>query len=317
VEFTLRPFPLGVLLARQIGIHLGTQSALTVANALFLPINYALELGFFLAVGVMRLWQLARGRIAASTNELAAWTLVLTSFLIGTLLRSSTITNNDLGWRCFLPAQLIILLWGAMMLHDWWFHRSNTAPEPAPHPWARGALAMLLLLGILGSAYEVFMLRMLPVLLDRGILTGPSWVNRDRQFGKRAYALRSAYKVLDAQLPSSAVLQSNPYTKDSILHMLYSVHDVAAANGECGVTFGGDPGTCALRLPKLAGLFEFPDGSYLDPMCQEYGIDAVVVEDSDRVWQDPSSWIWSRRPVVANDYVRAFRCGTAAAGIQH
>ena len=154
------------------------------------------------------------------------------------------------------------------------------------------------------------MLRMFPVLLDRGAITGrQSWVDPDRQFGKRTYALRSAYEVLNAQLPSSAIVQSNPYTEDPILHMLYSGHDSAAFNSECGVSFGGDPGLCALRVPKLSGLFEFPDATYLDPTCREFGIDAVVVEDSDRIWQDPSSWVWSRHPVVANDYVRAFRCG--------
>jgi len=315
VEFALRPFPLGLYFAQRIGIHLRTQFAVTVANAILLPINYGLELGFFLAFGVLRLRQLVRGRVEASANELAAWTLVMTSFLIGTFLRSSTIGSNDLGWRCFLPAQLILLLWGAMLVDDWWFHRSSVAPQPAPHPWDRGVLATLLILGILGTAYEVFMLRMFPVLYDRGALTGPSWVDPDRQFGKRTYALRSAYEVLDAQLPPPAVVQSNPSKEDPILHMLYSGHDSAAGNGECGTTFGGDPGLCALRLQKIAGLFELPDGSNLDATCREYGIDAVVVEDSDDVWQEPSSWIWSRHPVVANDYVRAFRCGTAAAGI--
>ena len=86
---------------------------MTLVNLVFLPINYALELGFFLAVGVLRQRQLMSGRVEASTNELAAWTLVATSFLIGTFLRSSTTGTNDLGWRCFLPAQLILLLWGA------------------------------------------------------------------------------------------------------------------------------------------------------------------------------------------------------------
>jgi len=312
VEVALRPFPLGVLLAQQIGIDLRTPFALTVANAIFLPINYALELGFFLAVGVLRLRQLVRGSIEASVNELAAWTLVVTSFLVGTFLRSSTIGTNDLGWRCFLPAQLVLLLWGATMVHDWWFHGPSVEPQPAPRPWARRALATLLILGILGTAYQVFMLRMFPVLVDRGAIRGQSWVAPGRQFGKRTYALRSAYEVLDAQLPSSAVLQSNPSREYPILHMLYSGHDAAAGDGKCGTDFGGDAGVCALRLQKLAGLFEFPDGSYLDATCQEYGIDAVVVEASDRVWREPSSWVWSRRPVVANNYVRAYRCGTAA-----
>ena len=312
VEFALRPFPLGVYFAKRIGIQFPSRSALTIANAMFLPINYALELGFFLAVGILRLRQLVRGKVEVNANELASWTLVMTSFLIGTFLRSSTIGSNDLGWRCFLPAQLILLLWGSTVVHDWWFHRSSVAPQPALGPWARGALATLLILGVLGTAYQVFMLRMFPVLVDRGAFRGLSWIDPDRQFGKRAYALGSAYEVLDAQLPSSAVLQSNPHAKDPILYMLYSGHDAAAGDAGCGTDFGGDSGLCALRVQKLAGLFTFPDGSDLDAVCQEYGIDAFVVEDLDRVWREPSSWVWSRRPVVANDYVRAFRCGQAA-----
>ena len=316
LEFALRPFPLGIILARQIGASLRSQPALNVANAIFLPINYALELGFFLVVGVVRLGQLMRGSIAASANELAAWTMVLTSFLVGTFLRSSTLSTNDLGWRCFLPAQLILLLWGATIVHDCLFHRSSVVAPTASSSWARGWLATLLILGILGTGYQVFMLRMYPVLVDRGAMAGESWVTPNRQFGKRTYALRSAYETLDAQLPASAVLQSNPATEDLILHMLYSAHDSAAGDGECGADFGGDPGVCAQRVQKLAGLFTFPDGSSLDATCREYGIDAVVVEDSDRVWREPSSWIWTRRPAVANDYVRAFRCGAAADGMQ-
>jgi len=46
--------------------------ALRVANAIFLPINYGLELGFFLAVGGVRAAAVMRGTIAAEppTNSL-------------------------------------------------------------------------------------------------------------------------------------------------------------------------------------------------------------------------------------------------------
>jgi hypothetical protein len=162
------------------------------------------------------------------------------------------------------------------------------------------------------------MLRVSPVLMDRGVITGLSWVDQDRQFGKRAYALRSAYDVLDAELPASAILQANPATQHSVLHMLYSGHDSAAAtpmgDPECGTAFGGGPVLCTLRQQKLAQLFELPDGSNLDATCREYGIDAVVVENADRVWLEPASWIWTESPTVANDYVRAFRCGAMSAG---
>jgi hypothetical protein len=265
-------------------------------------------------VGVLRQRQVTSGKVEASANELAAWTLVITSFLVGTFMRSSTISNNDLGWRCFLPAQLILPLWGATVVHDWWFPGSSVPSQPAHRLWVRAVAAALLILGVIGTGYQVFMLRINPVLVDHTAIAGLSWVAPNRQFGKRAYALRSAYAVLDTQLPSSAVLQANPYTPDPILNMLYSGHDSAAANGGCDTDFGGDAAVCAERLPKLARLFRFPDGSDLDSVCAEYGIAAVVVEDADPVWRESSSWIWRQPPLVANDYVRAFRCGMAASG---
>jgi hypothetical protein len=316
LEFAVRPFSAGIFVLRRFGIDIRTPSAVLVANAILLPLNYALELGFFFAVGIMRLRQIVRKEVEASTNELAAWTLVAASFLIGTLLRSNTIGTNDLGWRCFLPAQLVLLLWGATIVHGWWFSEAADAPSAAPGRLAEWVFATLLVLGIAGTAYQVFMLRMFPILLDHGAIAGPSWVAKP-QFGKRAFALRSAYATLNGHLASSAVLQSNPRTDDVILHMLYSDHDAAAGNGDCGTDFGGDAGVCALRVRKLGNLFQFPDGTYLDAACREYGIDAVVVEDLDPVWKEPSSWIWRRQPAVANDFVRAFLCGAAADNAHH
>ncbi|MFY9646725.1 MAG: hypothetical protein WAK29_16210 [Terriglobales bacterium] len=309
VELELRPFPLGILLAQKVGVSLHTQLSSTVANVLFLPINYALELGFFLAVGILRLRRDMRGIIELTLNELAAWTLVATSFIVGTFLRSSTLSSNDLGWRCFLPAQLILLLWGTTMVDDLFFFRSSAAAFRSPPSWVRRVFATLLFLGVLGTAHQVFMLRMFPILVDRGSIAGQSWVTPNRQFGKRAYALRSAYETLDHQLPPSAVLQGNPSTDDRILQMLYSNHASAAGDGGCSTDFGGDPAVCALRLQELAPLFEQTDGSRLDATCRKYGIDAVVVEDSDLVWQVASSWVWYRSPTVNNNFVRAFPCG--------
>jgi len=317
VEFALRPFNLGIGLAYRIGIRFETQAGLALANMLFLPLNYVLELGFFFAVGILRLRQLMQGTVRANTNELAAWTLVATSFLVGTFLRSSTIANNDLGWRCFLPAQLVLLLWAAAFVHDWWFDDSGIATQALPRSWVRRGLAILLILGLTSTGYQVFMLRVFPVLADHGVIgERPSWVVANRQFGKRAYALRSVYDTLDAQLPSSAVLQSHPATEDLILHMLYSGHDAAASAGGCGIAFGGDVNMCLSRLRKLVDLFRRPDGNDLDATCRAYGIDALVVEDSDPVWNEPSSWVWTRRPDVANDFVRAFRCSPVANGVR-
>ena len=309
-EFALRPFPLGLYVLQEIGISFRNQSAVNIANAIFLPINYALEFGFFLLVGILRLRQLLLRRIEASDNELAGWTLVLSGFLIGTFMRSSTITTNDLGIRCFLPAQLILLLWGAAMLYEW----RRDRPQAKPSLWAYAAVTTVLILGIFGTTYELFMLRMFPLLHDRGV-TGQSWQESDRQFGKRTYALRSLYEDLDTQLNSAAVVQNNPATEDPIPHMLYSGHDTAAGGLDCGIAFGGDRGLCDQRVRRLVALFEYNHGS-LDGACRDYGIDVVVAQDTDRAWHQGSSWIWTQNAMLSNDYVRAFRCAATTDSVQ-
>ena len=178
VEFALRPFePLGIDFGRKIGFNIQTPAALAMVDGFFLPLNYALELGFFLAIGMLRLWRILRGKILLGANELAAWTLIMACFLIGTFLRSSTISTNDLGIRCFLPAQLVLLLWAAPTVHDWWFGGARRSVRP----WICGALATLLILGTLGTAYEVFMIRMAPVLYDHWRLrTQAGWIRISR-----------------------------------------------------------------------------------------------------------------------------------------
>jgi hypothetical protein len=315
IELTVRSFPLGTSLLLRNGISLVTPAQITVARIVFLPLNYALELGFFLAICIIRLYCVGQGKVVPSAREFAAWTMVATSFFIGTFFRSTTIGSNDLGWRCFLPAQLIFLLWGAMFIHDSLF---RALPDEAGHqakgrqlanPWALRVLALLFLLGVASTGYQLYMLRMFPILVDRGSVHGPSWVLPNRDFGRRAYALRTAYEDLDFRLPPSAVVQANPSSGDPILNMLYSGRDSAAADTGCDTDFGGDPNVCKARVEKIHPFFETPDDKNLDATCRAYGISALVIEDSDPVWRQSSAWIWRRTPLVANDFVRAFACG--------
>ena len=259
---------------------------------------------------MLRLWRILRGKILLGANELAAWTLIMACFLIGTFLRSSTISTNDLGIRCFLPAQLVLLLWAAPTVHDWWFGGARRSVRP----WICGALATLLILGTLGTAYEVFMIRMAPVLYDRWQIADPGWLDTDQQGGKRTYALRGLYESLNEQLPASAVIQPNPLARNLVPDALYSGHDFAAGGPDCGTALGGDRSACDQRVRGLRALFEF-DGTGLADACRDYGIDVVIAKDTDPEWHNPSSWIWSQRPIVANNYVRAFRCNPAASAI--
>ena len=131
--------------------------------------------------------------------------------------------------------------------------------------------------------------------------------------GQRTFALRSLYEQLNKELPRNAVIQNNPRTRNLVTNLIYSGHQSVAGDPGCGATFGGDNALCAERVRRLTLLYQLPDD---DPQsaCAEYGIDVMIVQDTDPVWHDRSSWVWSREPLVANDYARAFRCGVTMAG---
>ena len=293
VGFAVRDFPLAM---RMLGKHFGWRHHLWIANLLLLPLNYFLELGFFLLVAGLRLRTNLAAKVRLSREEAAAWTIIATSFLIGSFVRSNTLASNDIGWRCFLPAQFVLLLWGAVLLD-----RGRVCPSSlTPTCWR--VARVLLIVGALGTVYQVITLRFYPV----------EWVEADALSGKRTFALRSIYDQLDAQLPRDAIVQYNPQTKFYIPHLFYSGHGAAVGLPNCGYVFGGQVSVCAPRETAIDGLFSPSAGSAALPesVCRAYGINVLVATDTDAVWNQPRSWVWTRQPLFANSYARAFRCGS-------
>jgi len=296
-------------------LHLFPQSMLDLDLILLalLPVSYFLELGFFFLVGVQRITQVRRRVLPISRDEETALFLVAISFLIGSFVRSTTIASNDLGWRCFLPAQLILLLWAAVLIDEWWSKGGFGAEKKILVPVFA---AVLLIIGVLGTTYQVAMLRMYPILHDEGKVRSDTlvWLERDHEVGQRTYALRSAYNTLRATLPVDAIVQYNPNANDFIPHELYSGRSAAMGLPHCGANFGGADSQCEGRVQSVAPLFDKPSQSAsadLDSVCRQYGIDVMLVDDSDPVWKQSDSWAWSRKPLLANNHVRVFTCGDA------
>jgi len=306
---SLRGFPLGVEVIAEI-FKRNPQNLLFLCLPL-LPLNYFLELGFFFIVGMWRIRAIRQDRIPMTRVEETAWLMVFTSFLVGTFLRSTTIGSNDLGWRCFLPAQFILLLWGALAVDEWW------TSSRLPYSRLSYRLARVcMLLGILGTVYQAAMLRIYPVLHDDRRLDPQlfSWVYVEQNLGERTYALRSAYRKLDGLLSPNSIIQYNPETASFISHGIYANHEAAVGGTECASAFGGNSNTCALRLKEVLPLFLSPlpaQDVRVDDVCREYGISMLLVEKTDLAWARRNSWVWMRKPVVSNDYVRAFACGNS------
>ena len=76
----------------------------------------------------------------------------------------------------------------------------------------------------------------------------------------------------------------------------------------CGTEFGGDVGKCPPVQDAIANLFNKQGEVDIRDLCSRLSIDVLVARKTDAAWQDRNSWVWTNAPLVANSYIRAFRC---------
>jgi len=302
VEFRIRQFfPLDALFQGQ---TIGNRWVRALADGLALPLNYFLELGFFLAAALVWWKRYRASRQVLTRAEAATALMISTSVVICTFLRSSVIGNNDLGWRGFLIAQFGLLLLAVDVVSDWGTEAGRDR---------RVFLTVLLVLGAAGSVYEIAINRFYPLLADRGTVATVSWLAPDRQAGKRNYAVREAAEWAAGAAPGDAIIQFNPHTaSQNTSAYLYAGRQMLAADDNCLSTFGGDPALCPASITELNRIYPRAGQtaeSALDGVCRNLPIDLIGATDTDPAWSDRRSWVWQQRPAFANGYVRLFRCG--------
>jgi hypothetical protein len=156
----------------------------------------------------------------------------------------------------------------------------------------------------------VILLRTYPILADSGAVPLVGWMAPDRQLGRRTFAEREAYAWAASRTPPTAILQHNPEVNfQDTAAGLYADRQSAAWDLSCTVTFGGDPGECAPVVAVLRQLYSAapPPGSF-EHVCSTLPVDILLVKDIDPAWRSRASWVWNRRPLFANEYVRLFGC---------
>jgi len=287
-------------------LHLNRPWMVVLANAMLLPANYFLELGFFFAVG-LTVWKNFRAERRSSTRqELAAFTLAGASIVVCTFVKSTVTYTNDLGWRGFLLAQFILLMWAADLVADLLSGRRSLARAD------RTVLAALLAVGCAGVGYDLAILRFYPVLSDAGKVPRMFWLASDEKLGERTYANRQAYDWLKASSSVYTIVQQNPNPPfQDTFYGLYADRRTVAEDADCRTNVGGDPGECAAVVNTLMKLFptdgESTPGSFQE-VCRSLPLDVVAAKDTDAVWRERSSWVWNVKPIFANDFVRLFSC---------
>lgn len=269
-----------------------------------IPVCYFVELGFFFAAGIVFLWN-AKGTRDLSPALKATALLAGVSVFICSFFRSGVISTNDLGARGFLPAQFVLLLWAAHLFSHWDLRSAPQHTGIRRTRWKWG-WALLLVLGVGGTFYQVSMLRVHGMLADRGLIW--PWFAPDRQLGERTYALRKAYDAEKIRLGTDVVIQNNPkWIYDDLYFGLYSDQQTAAYDPLCGAQFGGDPHACARDLPALTSLFA--DGDAFDvnrviELCRSLKVKALVVKDKDGIWDRPPAWLRTLPVIAENAHAR-------------
>jgi len=308
----VRPF--GPLMPHQAALSAVHPALVPLAYLAALPLNYALELGVFLAAGVLY-WQRRRSAGGPwSRDELFLLVTVATSLALCAFVRSA-VRHNDLGGRGVLLAQFVLLFALVPLL---------TGSLPPGRPTGgrdadRSFLVVLLVLGLLGTGYDLVVARQHAV----------------GDVGPSALDLRRAYEWVRANTPRDAVLQQSwkayrPPAGGGLstafegepewFHLLYGHRQAAVSDAMHGTLFGVSPGQFVPPASEVAALFEAGTSpAEAVAICRRYGIGVVVVKAGDPAWNDPASWATNRTPDFANAHARVYlldrpdRGGTHAA----
>ena len=240
--------------------------------------------------------------------------MLLVSLLIATFLQSSVQGNpNDLGWRSFLPFQFITLLWAIPLVESWLYGTEDkTVCPPASGPLTirRSWLVALLVLGLIGTLYQLVCLRTYAIAVEKGKVLAPEWLEDDRNLGRRQLAIRELYETIHEKLPKDIIVQQNPLSRHWTEHLLYNEGQRVAAVPACGTNFGGNPRDCMGIIRRVYSLYRIPNSIQdLDSVCRSLSIDVVVATDLDYIWADCRGWVWRTTPIAENKFARAFACG--------
>ncbi|MGH7178149.1 MAG: hypothetical protein ACREJC_12275 [Tepidisphaeraceae bacterium] len=267
-----------------------------LSSFLCLPINWAMELGFFALGGFVYWLSMRRGSALTRTDRFGR-TFFLISILTASFMRSS-LAYNDLGWRTAIPAQVMLLLWSVPPLLALWDRWRNPPPTEASaepiSPVMRLSLVALMLVGLSSTAYDLFLMRFSEIITPE-----TQWDPA------RAMNYRRAYDWISSELPENAIIQHNPTTGTEIISGLYAQRQVVISDVQISATLGADIKEFLAVGNEVARMFSrTTTPEQVAETCRKYGILALVVRDGDDAFRTRSSWAWRLPVLYTNAQVR-------------
>ena len=251
------------------GIQGSTSLSAQLIHLAFLPLQYLLEMGFFLAALVW--WIRRKPRLQVFRDEDFAIVAAIAVFVVGSFFRGAWF-NNDLGWRVFLPLQILLLMVGARF----WHYIRHEAP---------GHIAVFLLLtGYVTTVADIAVMRLRAPLAD--------FVQRGGAEGKWSYRRRLAYEEIRRRYGHGPRFQHNPDVDIAVFPMNYGPLRMAVSDRANGAVYGIALDRFAADFEPLASIFEncSTPPAKAGELAVRLGIDYWIVEKSDTVFGCAGSW---------------------------
>ena len=284
----------------------------TLVYLLALPINYFFELGFFFLIAILWPILVGKGRWKANPFLYAEVLLLLVTVTMVTFIRSTVILNNDFGWRGWLFGQFVLLIWGVDVLEYIQGKRSKEKIRFSHYgiqlSKIKSILSLSIILGISTTLLSVSALRFWTILVDAGIASYPDQFSSDPALGKKAYDGRQAFEYIDKNTSRDTVIQFNPFVLLDYPAGLYRKRQAIIATH----TLYGVAPQDYHQLMDAIGLYfaekQVNDWQALDSMCHFYGIDILVVRDTDPLWSSLGVLATQRPPLFINPHDAVFAC---------
>lgn len=303
--------------------------ALIAKQPFILALDFA-ELGFFAFVAAHQLrHQLIpalRGEYKMTSGERALWAIFFATALCWLFISSgaATLSGNDLGSHAGMLTRFVLVLWSPnylLYLRERYLasQKRRLAPQLA---------VLCLVLGLAGGLFDAVWHRVYVPLFAAHILPAPAgdFASPDH-LSERLLNIRTVWRSLDVLLPADAIVQSNPLGAMRIATTRYSMRQLAASDDGCGTAFGGDHDLCTPVRATLRHLYDeenqtinlageeipaVPESiATVDDFratCRSLHLAAILVDQTDHVWNQSGSWVWNMQPIASAPTIRAYAC---------
>ena len=284
----------------------------SITNLLLLPLNYFLELGFFFLAGVTWFKLRHKGYMSESKFAKEEIILLIITVLLTSFTRSVLISNNDFGWRGWLPGQFVLLIWGTDVISHLWKNKPINPKllfiKPGQVNQVKFSCLLLLAIGILTSIQDMVYLRIWPIMVDTGTLTLLEPIRSDEYIGTKNYEARTLYSIIEEYYDKNTVVQFNPLVGLDRPSGLYRTRGTVISYH---TLYGVNPEIFKSFAREIAQIFTAENANWhiLDTACNHIGINIIIFADTDESWNTMSTLKKDRIPIFTGNHYSAFECG--------